>query len=83
MLPSRTGRERRDGSMPAFFSRYPSHSIFFTSNAIVLAASDQSDVSPQTGDNSHIELFIVLMTVSAVGAIFLVLLGRRRRVFGK
>ena len=54
-----------------------------TTNFTVQAAGEQRPVSPQTGDNSHIELWIVLMTVSAVGAISLVLFDKKQRVSEK
>lgn len=54
-----------------------------TTNFTVPASGEQRPVYPQTGDNSHIELWIMLMTVSAGCGIALFVLGRRRRVFGK
>ena len=54
-----------------------------TTNFTVPASDEQRPVSPQTGVDSHIELWIVLMTVSAVGAISLVLLDKKQRVSEK
>ena len=50
---------------------------------IILAATNQHVISPQTGYNSHIGIWIVLMTVSAAGAICLFLPGKRQKVSGK
>ena len=50
---------------------------------IVIAANSGDPTSPQTGDNSRIELWIILMTVSAIAATSLFLIGRRKKVFGK
>ena len=49
----------------------------------VLAANSGDAVSPQTGDNSHIGLWIILMTVSAIAATSLVVIGKRKRILGK
>ena len=49
----------------------------------VRAANSDDPTSPQTGDNSHIELGVILITVSALAATSLFLIGRRKRVFGK
>ncbi len=52
-------------------------------NFTVLASGEQSPVSPQTGDNSRIELWIMLMTVSAGCGIALFVPAGRRRTFKK
>ena len=39
--------------------------------------------SPQTGDNSHIEVWIILMTTSAIAAASIILTGRRKGTEGK
>ena len=49
----------------------------------VLAVNNDDPVPPQTGDDSHIELWIILMTVSAIAAASIFLIGRRKRVFSK
>ena len=49
----------------------------------VLAANSGDAVSPQTGDNSHIGLWIILMTVSAIAATSLIVIGKRKRILGK
>ena len=49
----------------------------------VRAANNDDPTSPQTGDNSRIELWIILMTVSAIAATSIFLIGRRKKVFGK
>lgn len=54
-----------------------------TTNFTVQAAGEQRSVPPQTGDNSYTELWIVLMTVSAVGTISLVLFDKKQRVSEK
>ena len=51
-----------------------------TTNFTVPASNGQSEVSPETGDDSHIELWLILVTVSAAGAISLYLFGRKQRV---
>ena len=52
-------------------------------NFTVFASGEQSPVSPQTGDNSRIELWIMLMTVSAGCGIALFVPAGRRRAFKK
>ncbi len=49
----------------------------------VLAANSGDAVSPQTGDNSHIGLWIILMTVSAIAATSLIVIVKRKRILGK
>lgn len=54
-----------------------------TTSFAVPAANDQSEVSPQTGDDSHIERWIIIMTISAAVAISLFLRDRKQRFFVK
>ena len=49
----------------------------------VLAANSQDATSPQTGDNSHMGLWIALMMFSLCGIAATLLYGRKKRVFGK
>lgn len=49
----------------------------------VLAANSQDATSPQTGDNSHMGLWIALMMFSLLGIAATLLYGRKKRVFGK
>ena len=49
----------------------------------VLAANSQGTTSPQTGDNSHMGLWIALMMFSLLGIAATLLYGRKKRVFGK
>ena len=47
---------------------------------IVPAADDPSAAPPQPGDDSPVGLWLILMSVSAAGAIFLFLFGRKQSV---
>ena len=49
----------------------------------VLAANSQDATSPQTGDNSHMGLWIALMMFSLCGIAATLLYGRKKRVFGR
>lgn len=49
----------------------------------VLAANSQDATSPQTGDNSHMGLWIALMMLSLLGIAATLLFGRKKRVFGR
>lgn len=49
----------------------------------VLAANSQDATSPQTGDNSHLGLWIALMMFSLLGIAATLLFGRKKRVFDR
>ena len=49
----------------------------------VLAANSQDATSPQTGDNSHMGLWIALMMLSLLGIAATLLFGRKKRVFDR
>jgi len=49
----------------------------------VLAANSQDATSPQTGDNSHMGLWIALMMLSLCGLAATLLYGRKKRVFDR
>lgn len=49
----------------------------------VLAANSQGTTSPQTGDNSHLGLWIALMMLSLLGIAATFFIGKKKRVFGR
>ena len=49
----------------------------------VLAANSQDATSPQTGDNSHMGLWIALMMFSLCGLAATFFIGKKKRVFGR
>ena len=49
----------------------------------VLAANSQDATSPQTGDNSHMGLWIALMMFSLLGFATSLIFGRKKRVFDR
>ena len=51
-----------------------------TTNFTVPAADDPSAAPPQPGDDSPVGLWLILMSVSAAGAICLFLFGRKQSV---
>ncbi|MBR7091691.1 MAG: Cna B-type domain-containing protein [Clostridia bacterium] len=53
------------------------------STQLTVLAAGGGSTSPQTGGDSHVELWILLMTASAIAAASLFLTGRRKRIFGK
>ena len=54
-----------------------------TTNFTVPAENGESEVSPLTGDDSHIGLWIILMTVSALGTLSLFILDGKQRAIIK
>ena len=49
----------------------------------VKAANSGSATSPQTGDNSHMGLWIVLMILSLCGLAATFFIGKKKRIFGR
>ncbi len=49
----------------------------------VRAAGSGDLTSPRTGDNSHIALWIALMALSFFGIVTTLIIGKKKRAFGK
>ena len=44
---------------------------------------NNGSASPQTGDNSHLTLWLALMALPAIGITFTLLIGKKKRLFGR
>ena len=54
----------------------------FNTTLTVKAANSDDPTSPQTGDNSHIGLWIILMVLSLCGIAATIILGKNKRISG-
>ena len=55
----------------------------YTTLSGIESDDDSTPTSPQTGDNSHLGLWIALMAMSLTGIASAILYGRKKRVFDK
>ena len=55
----------------------------FNTTLTVKAANSDDPTSPQTGDNSHIALWIALMVISFCGLSATLVIGKNKRIFGR
>ena len=64
-------------------ARVSSDTLKKLTDAEAALAAAENATSPQTGDNSHMGLWIALMMLSLLGIAATLLFGRKKRVFGK
>jgi len=55
----------------------------FNTTLTVKAANSGDPTSPQTGDNSHMDLWIALMILSLCGLAATLFIGKKKRIFGR